>query len=1018
MASFAMAPALSNPLQPPATSPAMAAADEDATPATRLSPDAAFAELVLNTVQQRFNIPRELRQHLEDDLRARIAQPKKNELSVAIAAERMQKENQQMLDAFRMAVEAVPKNHLPPTVQNWLTTDQPLDQGLGAVVHELEARLGDSQLSQVYAGTITFFDPRAHRDQILPINWDGLRLRILAAGEGDLTPRGHLNYYCRCTARVVEMLVAKGYNQASLRQIMTETVAAARRNLVAERQAAVTGRLHKAMNEMADALRIIQKLCGDVLRNVQAAAAGENEALETPLTQTMVSFRARHKKLAETLTHVEEAGIQLPGGLRERLRQLIEAARLIGMTQPAEFIRNPGKIQDFLQKIEQVKKRARAISFEFRRIRRKTMALLRRAASQVGRNLEAVQPGRFHDQQRRPLIDAARDLVWCLQDIGHAVEMQEGWSQPQLMRVKAAVLDRKRNQPVIEAMEEVLPVAANSADLVEFRLAGKKLLDISHRILEPVPVKEIDDNEDDPVWASVADLSDAHHRFSTLLEGEELIRLAEMPEVMTHLHRALGAGMPSRVITVQVTPALEREKRCQGGELRLSVAQRLENLGKPLSDLIRVGLDARGDAPELREIRAALGRAMRCLGVTHQREGESGQNYLVELTITPLAHLFEPQDPRLGRSRSTLEKRLRLMPVPGVLPPAVLFGARQNRSLDDLGNQEVAQERKERVLQLVNRSGLIGEVLGLHPLWETLQESDESQLLASEMRPYFAGDAGQGFLTRVVNNNDEYRDMNRVGEEERTQEAALLLEALVSPNGFAGLRETLTAAAAWLAGPALAREIQAQPRAFLLNQREFLTDLGVENPEEQLRAPELYKSPEALTPFHELLAPLSPREWELCLLQLFHRHFLSLPMLVAMIQGHFTSPDEFREQAPTLTRELTSRYLWLSQSRQGQGEREVLRRYLEVLEMAAVADQLDAGLALMPGIRVKIQELNALKRGDLPGAWRFFSRIWRTFSTYPERLEGEIHDDLRHLRELGLPREAAMLHSEMVLGSG
>lgn len=976
--------------------------------------DRQFSQHVLEQMQKRFNISPEWRREMERRIADKVPRPRRAEAEEALPKERLEKENVAFLAAFRLALDAVPKNYFTTPVPPWFP-DGPVPEGeslektLRELLKQMETRLGETHLGQVYRGVVNGLESKYQQGQVLPVNWPGLRFRLILAALGDLTPRSHLNFFCNFASRVVEDMSQRGFHRLELFHVAELAIRHACTDFDAQRKAMAASRFQGAIHELSDALRGIQDLAQEIMENVSTAMTVQREGETDPLTSTMASVQEKNRQAAETLRDVEEAGIPLPAGLRERMKRMITQARDVGAT--ALGVDKPNEIRIMLGKVKEIRKQSQAMASEFRRIRRKSVILLRRTSARFGRELEGMKPQRVRDLKWEGMLEAAREMIWAVQDAGYALELQDVGHHPGLMRVKAATMDHRTLDDVLGEMERV--VQGQERSIARFRHAGRRLLSTAFGILQHVPQAEVDKNDGEGVWATVADLAEAFDRFSMVMEGEERLQLAELPEVLKDLSGALGAADPKRVLAVGVTAALEREKQCQSGELRLSVAQRLDNLQTPLKEMLKVSLDVRSPGSSLWQSQV---RAMETLGVTREVEKERGRNYLVEVTVVPLGQMFEPHDPTRGRTRSELERRLQTMPVAGVLPRAILFGARQTHSLEDLGSSDSAREREERVRALVNRSGLIGEVLGLHPLWHKILDSDETRILMEEMRPLFASRAGEGFLSRIVNNNEEYLDCDRVDEGERLEEAGMLRELLIDPLGMEDYSRVLVAGAGLLTLEPLSSAIGKEVHAFLTRQREYFFELGVEDPGEYLRPPEAWDEG-LIQQFWGLLDPLSPRKQELCLLQWNHRKLLMGAVLVALLKAR-PGGMALAETWPMLKQELLDRYQWLVRAGGMPGERVLARARLEELGLTHEVEVLDQGVPELEAVWEKVRRLKMLRSEQELGLGGKVSAMFRSLANVVPRLEAEVRSDFKRLQWLGLKREVRLLERELTRRDG
>lgn len=970
--------------------------------------DHVFVNNLMGQVGKQLNLGEAVVRQVQADALARIVMPRRSEIFAPIQVERLQQENRDMLAAFRSALNAVPRQLLDESILRWRDNGEAHgSQPLREVLHRLESRLNDLQMSQIYSGCVNFLDRNYYKSQTIPVTWDGFRFRLLFAAAGDITPRGHLNYFCNYSARVIELLTGRGYDQKYLRGIVESAIQNGGEYVRVQRQDHFSRQIQDAVHEMGDSLQNILRVVEEVVRNVSAAATVVGESKER-LIHSLNSYRTRRAKLIRNLTQVESSGLPLPDGLRERLQEVVGFAREL-LSNRDTLADHPERLTALAQRIKILRRKAQAISFEFRRVRRKSETLLRRMAGRPDTAPEELEPGTILHREQRQLAEAANALIWSYQDTAYAMALQDALPQPELMRVKAAMLDEKTAATVIGQLEANL--RRKPFDVFRFRMAGKKMLSMVLAVLQPVPPAEIAQKaEEDGLWATLADLSDAHQRFALLVEGDEAERLKALPGVIRDLQSTLGQVRQDKVLSIAITPALDREKRVQEGRLRLSMAERLENLQTPLQELLRVSLRLTGG-----DMAFALARqrAMHTLGVTRDAEPQRGSNYLAELTVVPQARQFLPCDPRYGRGASELERRLQRGPIPGLLPDAMLYGIRQENSLQNLGRREEALEREERARRLVNRSGLLGVEMGLHPLWDEITDSDESQMLAVEMRPLFSGDAGQGFLSRIISDNLEYMACVRLDDDEKMAEANLLLEALTHRNGFSPVQETIFAAARLLAGEELAAQL-GDRRFFLLNQRRLLGQLGVEDLLEFLRPESEFVAPGLLGDLDGLLDGLDGREQELVLLQLYHRRFLQADLLTRWLQIRYSSPDVLVAQAPGLVSELLERYHWLLRNPGHSGEIETMATVLEALEMEHARQAVEEGVARLARVRGMVARYRVLMADrDMTLTGRLLTFI-RGQEVQLRRLARELAEEMERLNWLGLAREARLLKLEML----
>lgn len=967
-----------------------------------------YTKELLARLQSEFHISDSDLKPLAAELESRIAPPRRSETAAPLPVDRLRRENVNLLKAFRKVLESMPRIFLPEGVLGWVERSNALDDEqlasqLRDVLQHLESRLGDNQLSQIYAGTITFFDQKMQRNQALPINWEGMRFRLLAAAQEDLTPRGHLNYFCSYAAKTIELFADRGVNRSEMRRIVEEVMQQAQEHLRIELQASVVARFHQAINELTDSLRVIHQLILGLLRQVRAAMAGKpTEAVDT-LTRTLTGLDGKNAKLTDMMRQLSDVGVPLPPGLETRLRTLVENSRQL--THFEQYLENPRKIQEFLQRVEEVKRQARGVGLEIRRLRRQTLQKLQRIAPQLSRAQDEVPLQRVCEHPRRLLMDAARELLWSIQDLDWTLDQRgEGPSSPELAKLKGLAKDLANDHPASQELATL--IGAAHLDPIAFRLASKRVLEATMRVIQvPPPVSTVDQPETD-LLEGLSDLAESHRRLSMVVEGEDHRKLEELPAVLTDLHRELGVTDPGRVIQVNITAALEREAKCRRGVIHLSVAARLDNLYKPLRELFKATLDRRHPSQELWNVR---NRAMQAMEVTEEADQERSRNDLAELTIIPLVRLFVPCDPRYGRSRSDLEKRLQQGPVAGVLPSAVLFGTRRPNSLEDLGNPELSRQLHLRAKLLTNRSGLVGEVLGLHPWWPTILASDEAKTLAAELRLLLVGSSGVGLVGRILYNNEEYHELERLDQDEKENEASLLLEAIQSPDSFMGLQNVLFEGACWLANRELEVELRKNRQPFLFNQLELLRTLNVEDPLELTKPATIATNPQWLATGWELLGTLDLRQQELCLLQWLHRRLLSPLLLTPLLKSRFPETSDLTEAMPDLVQELHARYVWLLQNPGRNSERKGWRQLLSDLGYGDGALATENGLVLQGEIREKLSFLKTLSMNRPKGVVGAIQAFFRGTNRYALKLEQEIRSRLEQLRDLGMKREYRLL---------
>ncbi|MBF0612254.1 MAG: hypothetical protein HQL55_14120, partial [Magnetococcales bacterium] len=578
--------------------------------------DRLFVSRLLEQLAKQLNLNHDLLQQLEASVLTRIVAPRRSEIQGHLHGDRLRQENRDMVIALRTALGSVPRQLLDDAVLRWRESQIMLTmQAMREVLLRLELRLGDNQLGQVYTGCVNLLDRAVIKSQAIPINWEGFRYRLIFAAGDDLTPRGHLNYFCNCAAKVMEALLHRGYEQKILRNLLEASIQQGVELVAIHRQEYFSRQIQGAVHEMGDALSNIMRVVEEVIKNVAAAVTIEGERKER-LVHGINGFRTRRAKLIRNLAQVESSGVPLPTGLRERLQEVVVLAKDL-LSNRDTLADHPERFVSLAQGIKHIKRKAQAVSFEFRRVRRKSEALLRRNLIQLGGEEAEDALGSIEGHQQRVLVEAAQALIWSYQDASYALELHNLAQQVELMRMKAAMLDEKVSSGVIGQLEATL--RRNPFDVFRFRMAGKRMLAMVMDVLRPVPINLIASHEEEEIWAAVADLSDAYQRFSRLIEGEEAERLEELPEVLQELQQSVGRIRQDKVLTIPITPALDREKKCQNGELRLSIAERLDNLNAPLRDLVRVSLTiGRGDSHFL----VARQRAMHTLGVTRDSEPE------------------------------------------------------------------------------------------------------------------------------------------------------------------------------------------------------------------------------------------------------------------------------------------------------------------------------------------------------------------------------------------------------------
>ncbi|MBF0284334.1 MAG: hypothetical protein HQL51_07730 [Magnetococcales bacterium] len=981
---------------PPTVAPSAAASEGGA---------GSLGRMVLAEAGRRLVLSPSLVDRLAGELTARLPSPRRQELAAPQSADRLREENVQLLMAFRQALTAIPREMLPEAAASW-TLQSPLQPGAdgAALVKKtlltLEARLGESQLKQLAAGALSAQESRGSKGTALPLDWNGLRLRLLAAAENDLTPRGHLIFAAHLLGRLTGLLQERGGSPAEVRQTAEDLFHDLRERFAAERQTLLMGRFQDGMNQVADVLLGLQNLVEDIRHQAEeresaAAVAAAREPLNTALEQ------ARQHN-AGLFAWLKEAGILLPPGVRESLKAVIGLVR--ELTSLGGRLDDPKAFQEFSNKIKTARRMAQAVSSEFRRVRRKAAVILRKAAARLGEGPGTPPPQRLRDHAQQPLIEAARDLIWSLRDLSYDLEIHDLGHDPELIRLAAAARDEGGREAVFARVEAA--VAAQPFFLPTFRRAGKELLDAAHAIARHAPAQLIAQREENhPLWGLVADLADGHERLSLLLEGEERLRLDDLPETVSQLFRRLGEANPGRVSAFGVTAALKRERQCREGELRLSVAERLDNLTLPLRDLVRGSFFLEGNAPGLLEARH---QGMQALGVTLDPEPGRSGHCLVELTAAPLAQLFLPCDSRRGRSRSVLERRLREGPVAGLLPREALTGLRLSGAMEGLGGAESAREREERARRMVHRSGLVGDVLGLHPQWETLLASDEALLLNEELRPLFAGASGEGFLQRIVH-HEEYLELERLGEAERLEEARLLLSALTSPDGLHHFRAVLVNGACLLAKPPLAARIRRETRRFVERQRDFLEMLGAAELTELLRPLPPLREGGAFQALSQGLESLPPWQQALCVLQWRHRGLLNPEGTAELVRERFSDPQALIVAWPTLVEALVEDYVWEKKQPPQSEESRNARWLLAALGLEGRADAVDQVWLRLPGWRELAARLQGLRlEADAPWWERLAFRL-QGGEKRLRRFQDEVRGGALALRQAGLSREAARL---------